>query len=185
MQKILSGIYKYTKISAVVLVLILVARPAYSQIAVVDVDNAIVSTKAYKDAQAKIKIKFAENIAQFEKKNRVIAELIKTKNLSPMQKGGSDFIKKYDRELRETAEPFVRPDVFARSQVREKLGTALSSVMIKNSVKIALRPSSVLGFAPDANLTKAVTEELDRLVPEVSIDPPADWSISSVPATEP
>jgi Skp family chaperone for outer membrane proteins len=165
-------------------VLILVARPAYSQIAVVDVDNAIVNTKAYKDAQAKIKIKFAVNIAQFEKKNRVIAELLKTKNLSPTQKAGSDFIKKYDLELREIAEPFVRPDVFARSQIREKLGAALSSVMVKNAVKIALRPSSVLGFATDANLTKAVTEELHQLVPKVSINPPADWSITSVPVTE-
>lgn len=175
----------FLKFCTAFLVIYIVLRPAYSQVAVVDVDSAIASTKAYKDAQAKIRIKFADSIAQFEKKNRELATLMKVENPSSTQKAGADFVEKYERELREVAEPFMRPDVFARAQVREKFGTALSAAMVKNSIKIALRPNSVLGFAPDANLTKAVIEELDRLVPAVGIDPPTGWTMPSASASQP
>ena len=43
------------------------------------------------------------------------------------------------------------------------------------NVSMLVRPDAVLFAAPTADVTSAITTELDRLVPTVSVTPPANW----------
>ena len=49
-----------------------------------------------------------------------------------------------------------------------------NAVRAKN-VSLLVSPQAVLFMQPTADITSAVTAELDKLVPTVSITPPANW----------
>jgi hypothetical protein len=49
-----------------------------------------------------------------------------------------------------------------------------NAVRAKN-VSLLVSPQAVLFMQPTADITSAVTAELDKLVPTVSITPPAGW----------
>ena len=71
--------------------------------------------------------------------------------------------------------PAQRAQAYAIEQISAKLPDAVQAVVRARNVSMLVRPDAVLFAAPTADVTSAITTELDRLVPTVSVTPPANW----------
>ncbi|MDT9046928.1 hypothetical protein RSW36_27820, partial [Escherichia coli] len=60
-------------------------------------------------------------------------------------------------------------------QLQARLGEAVQNAVRAKNVSLLVSPQAVLFMQPTADITSAVTAELDKLVPTVSITPPANW----------
>ncbi|GGB31978.1 hypothetical protein GCM10011380_21740 [Sphingomonas metalli] len=80
-----------------------------------------------------------------------------------------------EQELGRLTLPAQRAQAYAIEQVSAKLNDAVQAVIRSRNISVLLRPDATLFAQPAADVTPAITTELDRLVPTVSITPPAGW----------
>ncbi|GAA4213720.1 hypothetical protein GCM10022253_05310 [Sphingomonas endophytica] len=78
-------------------------------------------------------------------------------------------------ELQRLTAPASRAQAYAIEQISAKLPDAVNGAVRAKNVSLLLRPNSALFAQPTADITAAITAELDRLVPTVGITPPANW----------
>jgi hypothetical protein len=75
-----------------------------------------------------------------------------------------------------------RPMVLARQYIREQIGVhfndAMTAAMTASNVDLVLSPEAITSIAPNspANITAAVTAQLNTRVPSVQAIPPAGWN---------
>jgi hypothetical protein len=55
------------------------------------------------------------------------------------------------------------------------MNTAVQNAVRARNVSLLVSPQAVLFAQPTADITAAITTELDRLVPSVNTTPPANW----------
>ena len=80
-----------------------------------------------------------------------------------------------DQEIGQIQGPIQRARVYVVSQVAQQYAAAVQQVISQRSIQLLIAPEAVL-YAPDAaNVTPAVTQALNTLVPTAQITPPADW----------
>ncbi|MBN3536451.1 OmpH family outer membrane protein [Sphingomonas pseudosanguinis] len=80
-----------------------------------------------------------------------------------------------NQELQRLTQPAVRAQTYAVEQLQARLGEAVQNAVRAKNVSLLVSPQAVLFMQPTADITTAVTAELDKLVPTVSITPPANW----------
>ncbi|MGW8135788.1 OmpH family outer membrane protein [Sphingomonas zeae] len=80
-----------------------------------------------------------------------------------------------EQELGRLTQPAVRAQTYAVEQIQARLGEAVQNAVRAKNVSLLVSPQAVLFMQPTADITSAVTAELDKLVPTVSITPPANW----------
>ena len=80
-----------------------------------------------------------------------------------------------EQELARLTQPAVRAQTYAVEQIQARLGEAVQNAVRAKNVSLLVSPQAVLFMQPTADITSAVTAELDKLVPTVSITPPANW----------
>jgi len=78
-------------------------------------------------------------------------------------------------EIQRITLPAQRAQAYAIEQISAKLPDAVQAVVRARNVSMLVRPDAVLFAGPTADVTSAITTELDRLVPTVSVTPPANW----------
>jgi Skp family chaperone for outer membrane proteins len=78
-------------------------------------------------------------------------------------------------ELSRLTAPAQRAQAYAIEQISNRLNEAVQAVVRARNVTMLVRPDAVLFANPTADVTAAITTELDRLVPTVGITPPANW----------
>ncbi len=78
-------------------------------------------------------------------------------------------------ELQRLTAPASRAQAYALEQISAKLPDAVSAAVRAKNVSLLLRPNAALFAQPTADITSAITAELDRTVPTVGITPPANW----------
>lgn len=78
-------------------------------------------------------------------------------------------------ELAPLAAPFERPLAYAEEQITAKLDQAVRNAMNAKRVNLLLRPEAIAFALPTSNLTLDITQQLNALVPSVSIAVPANW----------
>lgn len=78
-------------------------------------------------------------------------------------------------ELSRLTAPASRAQAYAIEQISAKLPDAVQAVVRARNINLLLRPDAALFSQPAADVTAAITTELDRLVPTVSTTPPANW----------
>jgi Skp family chaperone for outer membrane proteins len=78
-------------------------------------------------------------------------------------------------ELAPLAAPFERPLAYAEEQITQRLDQAVRAAMNAKRVNLLLRPEAIAFALPTANITADVTQQLNALVPSVSIAVPANW----------
>jgi Skp family chaperone for outer membrane proteins len=78
-------------------------------------------------------------------------------------------------ELSRLTAPAQRAQAYAIEQISARLNDAVQAVVRSRNVTMLVRPDAVLFANPTADVTAAITTELDRLVPSVSTTPPANW----------
>jgi Skp family chaperone for outer membrane proteins len=89
------------------------------------------------------------------------------------------------QELAKIGQPVARARAYVEEQIVGKLDDALRAAMTKKNVSLVVRPEAALSYQPAADITADVTTELNRLVPSVSITPPANWQPGGQQAAQP
>lgn len=80
-----------------------------------------------------------------------------------------------ERELQQIIEPVNLARQYALEQIGDKLDAAMQAAMTKKHITIVLDAQAVLKADKVYNLNQDVLDELNLIVPSVSITPPAGW----------
>ena len=180
-----------TILKAAAVAAIAIAAPAFAQVAVADLEGAVVQATAFQNAQNQIKTTYKTQIDAFNARQTVLTNQLKPlqtelqtlqRNPATPQATFQAKVNAYQaqenkakEELQRLATPFARPTAYAQAQVSEKLNDAIKAAMTAKGTKVVVSPDATLAVAPDANLTPDITAQLNNLVKTVSITPPANW----------
>jgi len=85
---------------------------------------------------------------------------------------------KNENELGRLNQPMVRAEVFAIEQIMASYGNALQTVINAKKIQLLLNADAVIYGLPAADITPDVKNEIDRVLPTVSIAPEATWQPS-------
>lgn len=167
------------------------AQAQVGGVAVADPQGAVANTKAWTAARAQIQTTYKPQLDQAEARSRAIqAELnpliaaFNTARAAPNANQGALQTQAQaiqakqqagQQEIERITVPARRAQDFALEQIQAKLGEAVQNVVRAKNVSLLVSPQAVLFLQPAADITPAVTTELDRLVPSVSTSVPANW----------
>jgi Skp family chaperone for outer membrane proteins len=165
------------------------ASAQVSGIATSDTAVAITRSKALGTAYQQIGTLYASVAQQLQAKrveiNNLNAQLDinKDKELTQAEidvavKANSPLLKQIDTkqsEINTLQEPIVLAQLYAVEQIALKYDAAQQAVITAKKINVILTPDSFV-WAPEAiDVTPAITAELDKAVPSVTITPPAGW----------
>lgn len=172
----------------------LVAGAATAQVngvAVADPEAAVANSKAWAAARTQIQTTYKAQLDQANARRQAIsAELqplvtaYQTAAAAPgateaSLRGQATAIQTKEQagnaELQRLTAPASRAQAYALEQISAKLPDAVNAAVRAKNVSLLLRPNAALFAQPTADITAAITTELDRSVPTVGITPPANW----------
>jgi len=172
----------------------LVATAADAQttsVGVVDPQGAIAGSKAWTTARTQIETTYKTQLDQADARRRAIATELQplvtafqTAQRAPNANQASLQTQAQAIQARETAanqelarltQPAQRAQQYVIEQIQAKLGDAVTNVTKAKNIGMVVRPDAVLFAQPVADITPAITTELDRLVPTASTAVPANW----------
>jgi len=177
--------FKYLLLAAVAAPAAMVAAaPAHAQVngvATADPIAAMYRTKAWTAASAQINATYKAQQTQIEAKSaerqKVLAQMDKNgdKQVDDAEMAASPALKaqaeKLENEINQLNLPIILAKGFAIDRILERYGEAQQTVVNARKIGILVTPQALL-FANDAaDVTTALTAELDRIVPTVSITP--------------
>ena len=175
------------------------AAPASAQsVAVLDPDAAIGNSTAWKTAAQTIQTTYKTQIAQTQARQTVLAGEIKAaaapldtnhdgqisqEELQAAQSSNPNAVRALQAkeqsaqaELQRMSTPFNRAKAYAIEQITNHENEAVQNVVKQRHITVLLRPDATFVTDPSADITSAVTAELDRLITApVSVTPPANW----------
>jgi len=175
------------------------AAPAAAQsVAVLDPDAAIGNSNAWKTAAQSIQTTYKAQIDQVQARQNALANEIKTAaapldtnkdgqisqaELQAAQSSNPNAVKALQtkeqsaqQELQRLSLPFNRAKAYAIEQISSHEDDAVTNVVKQRHITVLLRPEATFVADPSADVTSAVTAEIDRLITApVSVTPPANW----------
>ncbi len=169
-----------------------ISAPASAQvagIATADTAVAITRSKALGTAYQQIGTLYASVAQQLQAKraeiNTLNAQLDTNKDKELTQaeidvavKANSPLLKQSDTkqsEINTLQDPIVLAQLYAVEQIALKYDAAQQAVITAKKINVILTPDSFV-WAPEAvDVTPAITAELDKAVPSVTITPPSGW----------
>ncbi len=162
-----------------------------SGIAVADAQGAIANSKAWNAARAQIETTYKAQLDQAETRRQAVARelqpLVTAFQTAQRAPGATDASLRpqaqaiqtretaANQELARLTQPAQRAQQYAIEQIQAKLSDAVTAAVRAKNVSLLLRPEAALFAQPAADITAAITTELDRLVPSVSTAVPANW----------
>ena len=171
-----------------------IAAPAAAQVngvAVADPQGAIAGTRAWAAARTQIQATYKAQLDQADARSKAIqAELqplvtqfqtaqrapgATNASLAPQYQAIQAKQQAGQAELARITAPAERAQAYAIEQIQAKLSDAVTAAVRAKNVSLLLRPEAALFAQPTADITAAITTELDRLVPTVSTAVPANW----------
>ena len=78
-------------------------------------------------------------------------------------------------ELNKIGEPVDLAIAYVEDQISVRMNEAIRAAMTAKKVDLLLQPDAVLARDPSTDITDAVVTELNRILPNVSITPPAGY----------
>jgi Skp family chaperone for outer membrane proteins len=169
-----------------------ISAPASAQvagIATADTAVAITRSKALGNAYQQIGTLYASVAQQLQAKRAEIntlnaqLDINKDKELTQAEidvavKANSPLLKQIDTkqsEINTLQDPIVLAQLYAVEQIALKYDAAQQAVITAKKINVILTPDSFV-WAPEAiDVTPAITAELDKAVPSVTITPPSGW----------
>ncbi|MEG3084934.1 OmpH family outer membrane protein [Sphingomonas sp. PB2P12] len=162
-----------------------------SGIAVADAQGAIANSKAWNAARTQIETTYKSQLDQAETRRQAVARelqpLVTAFQTAQRAPGASEATLRpqaqaiqaretaANQELARLTQPAQRAQQYAIEQIQAKLSDAVTAAVRAKNVSLLLRPEAALFAQPTADITAAITTELDRLVPTVSTAVPANW----------
>lgn len=167
------------------------AAAQVSGIAVANPEQAVANSKAWTAARAQIQSTYKTQIDQANTRRTAIeAELrplvtaaqtasrapgATEASLRPQLQAIQTKQQAAQQELSRLTQPAQRAEAYAIEQISARLSDAVQAAVRARNVTLLLRPDAALYAQPAADITPAITAELDRTVPSVGITPPANW----------
>jgi Skp family chaperone for outer membrane proteins len=168
------------------------ATQAHAQVAAIGTANPIVAiarTKAFQTANQQIGTTYKPAFDQIDQKlqQRQTALNLLDKNkdkqvddaeLKAAKAAKNPALKQLDQlesDVQKLQLPALTAQLFALEAIMQRYEAAQTKVIADRHVGILVRPEAVIYEAPTADITDAITAELDRSVPTVSTTPPANW----------
>ncbi|WP_448502130.1 OmpH family outer membrane protein [Sphingomonas sp.] len=170
------------------------AVPAIAQtagMAVANPEGAVAQSNAWKTAQSQIQTTYAAQIQQAQTRqqalNNELRPLVEAYQKAASAPGANEASLRTqaqqiqqreqaaNQELARLTEPAQRARAYAVEQISAQLQAAVNAAVARKKVTMLVRPEAVIYTAPTNDITADVTAELNRLVPNVSITPPAGW----------
>jgi Skp family chaperone for outer membrane proteins len=185
---------------AVISVAPLASAPAFAQsktgIAVADVRVAMGRSNAYSVALQQIDVTYKAQIDARDTRaqtlqaevNLLIAkyneEVKKTpQNATTIQNAGKALNEKRNsanEELGQLSAPVDLAIAYVEDQISLRMNEAVKAAMTKRKVDLLLNPDAVLARENGVDITDAVTAEINALVPNVQIVPPAGYQAGAL-----
>ncbi|MGA1798087.1 OmpH family outer membrane protein [Sphingomonas sp. 4RDLI-65] len=162
-----------------------------SGIAVADAQGAIANSKAWNTARGQIETTYKAQLDQAETRRQAVARELQPlvtafqtaqrapgateASLRPQAQAIQARETAANQELARLTQPAQRAQQYVIEQIQAKLSDAVTAAVRAKNVSLLLRPEAALFAQPTADITAAITTELDRLVPTVSTAVPANW----------
>ena len=182
---------------------LLVAQTASAQatsIAVIDPAGAIFNAKALSAASSSISTKFKADYERIGARQRTLASTVQPllakldsnndKRIDDTELAAAESARRpelqqiatarqtAEREITQMATPANLAEAYAIDQIRQKYRPALDKVAGARRVGLVLTTDTAAFVQPTADLTQAVTAEIDTSLPTANITPPANWQPS-------
>lgn len=167
------------------------AAAQVSGIAVANPEQAVAASKAWTAARSQIQSTYKTQLDQANTRRTAIqAELqplvtayqtaarapgASEASLRPQAQAIQTKQQAAQAELSRLTQPAQRAEAYAIEQISAKLSDAVQAAVRARNVTLLLRPEAALFAQPAADITSAITAELDKSVPSVGITPPANW----------
>lgn len=173
------------------------AQAQAQSVAVADPEAAVANSKAFTAANAQIQTTYKAQLDQAQARRAAIQKELaplyaaldtnKDGQVSQQEAEAAQAAKRPElatlqqkqaagqRELATIELPASRAQQYAIEQISAKLNAAVQAAIGKKGVTVLLKPAAALVVQPTADITAAITAELDSTVPSVSITPPAGW----------
>lgn len=173
-----------------------VSAPAAAQsklgVAIVDVEKAVYDSNAYTVARQQMETTYKANIDQFRSRQTAIDTDLKAKQtalqtaITAAAGKTTPALEEQYRTLQQTAQagqaelqrlgqPVQLANAYVQEQIGAKLRDALLATQTQAKVDVLLNNEATVSYAPATDVTAILKQQLDRLVPSVSIVPPAGW----------
>ena len=179
------------------------ANAQTANVAIADPDAAIANSKVWAAAQTEIGTTYKAQLDQAKTRGEAIAA-----ELQPLYKmldpNGDNQLNQAEIEAARAAR---RPEIsqieakekagqeeiarmtsqasraraYAAEQVAGKVNDAVTNVVKARRITLLIRPNAAYFADPAADITPAISTEIDRLIPKVSITPPANWQPGQQP----
>ena len=177
-------------LAASALTLAPIAPAAAQTVAYSDVQQVLGLSQAAKTADQQMRVTYKSIYDQLDMRSRVLqAELNalvvkyqadqKTNpnnpTLAAQAKAVQDKQRAAQEELAKLSEPLERINAYVLEQIDTKLDAAVTTAMTKKKVALLVRREAIIKNTPGTDLTQDIAAELNLLVPNVSITPPANW----------
>jgi Skp family chaperone for outer membrane proteins len=160
-------------------------------VAIADPQAAMVNTRAWTAARTQIQTTYKAQIDQAETRRQTAerelqplitafntARAAPSANQASLQSQAQAIQSRQataQQDLDRLTLPAQRAQAYALEQIQAQLGTAVQNAVRAKNVTVLLNPQAALFAQPTADITSAITAELDRLVPSVNTTPPANW----------
>ncbi|QKS01053.1 OmpH family outer membrane protein [Sphingomonas sp. CL5.1] len=167
-----------------------VSQAQVNGVAVVDPDGAVAGSNAWKAAAGQLQTTYKATLDQAETRRQAISTELQplVTKLQNDQKANVaqaqlqtqlQTIQSKEQagnaELQRITAPYVRARAYAIEQIQQQLKAAIDAAAARKKASIVFGPNDVVHLDPAGDITADVTTELNRLVPSVSIAPPANW----------
>ena len=173
----------------------MVATPAVAQsktgIAVANYEAAVVNSQAYQTAVTQMKTTYKTDIDQTNARAAALQvelkPLVDAYNAAVQQPGATQATvqpqaqalqakrQSGQQELARLQQRVTLATAYVEEQVGMKLNDAIKTAMKAKKVDLVLQPQAVVAREPYVDMTDAIVQELNKLVPSASITPPAGW----------
>ena len=164
---------------------------AQAQVAVANPEAAIANSKAWATAKTQIQTTYKAQIDQAEARRKAISTELQplvtayqtaanapNANEAALRTQAQNIQTRENsanQELQRLTAPAQRAQSYVLEQISAKLKDAIDNAARARNAVVVVRPDAALSVQPSADITPAVTTELDRLVPSVNATPPANW----------
>ena len=171
-----------------------IAAPSLAQvngIAVANPEGAVLQSNAWKTAISQIQTTYKAQLDQAQARQTAVQNELRplvdafekarsapNANEAALRTQATTIQQKEqaaNAELQRLTQPVQRARAYAAEQIGAQLQAAVNAAMSKKKVTLLLRPEAAVQAQPSTDITADVTAELNRLVPSVSITPPANW----------
>lgn len=171
----------------------LMTTPAAAQsklgVGVADLEAAVAKSAAFTNAMTAMQTTYKAQIDAFNARKTTLDTELQTKaaeiqtlqkqpNSPTLQPKIEAFQKRrgeIQQELNNLGRPIALAQAYVEEQITAKLNDALKSAMTKRKVDLVLVPGATVSYQPTVDITDAVTAEINTLVPNAQIVPPAGW----------